>query len=135
MKKYSINPKLELYAVADKGTGFYWALNFNFNINKEYSLTLINDGDYISQLHTESVTNGFSIGQVLNDKMAFSYGFLTFSNNRPVYHLEGYSLFTTWSQVLYKNILSYQLTPHLDFSSPDSFHGRPGIVLNVSLDF
>jgi hypothetical protein len=135
MKNYSINPKFEFYAEADKGTGVYVALNFNFNLSKKYSLTLINNADYISQLHLETVTHGFTIGQVITDKMAISYGFITISNNRPVYHLETYSAFVTWSQVLYKNILSYDLTPHLDFNAPDSFRGRAGVALSFFLDF
>lgn len=135
MKNYSINPKLELYAVADKGTGVYWALNFNFNIDKDYSLTLINSGDYVSQTHVESVTNGFSFQHVITDYTALGYGTNFFSTNREKYHLEGYSFFATWSHTIYKNILDYSITPHLDFFREYNFHGRAGISVNVGVSF
>ena len=135
MESYSMNPKLELYAVADKGTGVYWALNFNFNINQSYSFTLINNGDYISQLHLESVTNGFSFGHVLTDTTAISYGTNFFSNNRPHYHLEGFSFFFSWNHTIYKNILDYSLTPHWDFFRDLNWHGRLGLALNLGLTF
>ncbi len=135
MKTFSINPKLELYAVADKGTGVFWSLNFNFNINQNYSLTLFNSGDYVAQIHLESVTNGFSLQQVITDNTAISYGTNFFSNNRPHYHLEGYSFFTTWSQNIYKNILDFSLTPHLDFFREANWHGRAGIALTMGLSF
>lgn len=135
MRSYSMNPRLELYAVANKGTGVYWALNFNFNINQNYSLTLVNNGDYISQQHLELVTNGFSFEHVVTDNSAISYGTNFFSNNRPHYHLEGYSFFFTWSHTLYKNILDYSLTPHWDFTRDLNWHGRVGLALNVGLSF
>ncbi len=135
MKTYSINPKIELYAVADKGTGVFWSLNFNFNLNQNYSLTLFNSGDYISQLHLESVINGFSFQHVITDYTAISYGTNFFSSNRPRYHLDGYSFFTTWSQNIYKNILDFSLTPHLDFYRDLNWHGRAGISLNIGLSF
>ena len=135
MKKYTINPKVELYAVADKGTGVYWALNFNINLTPKLSLTFLNNGDYVAQLHLESVTNGFSFGQIITDTTAISYGTNFLSNNQPHYHLEGYSFFTSWSQTFYNKILDYSLTPHLDFNRSDSWHGRAGIALNLGLNF
>ena len=135
MKTYSMNPKLEFYAVADKGTGVFWALNFNFILNQNYSLTFVNNGDYISQLHLETVTNGFSFEHVLTDYTAISYGTSFFSNNRPRYHLEGFSFFVSWNQTLYRNILDFSLTPHWDFNRDLNWHGRAGLALNVGLSF
>jgi hypothetical protein len=135
MKSYSMNPRLELYAVANKGTGVYWALNFNFNISENYSLTLVNNGDYIAQQHLELVTNGFSFEHLISDYSAISYGTNFFSSNRPSYHLDGYSFFFTWSHTLYKNILDYSLTPYWDFKRDLNWHGRVGLSLNVGLSF
>lgn len=135
MKTYEITPKLELYAVADKGTGVYWSLNFTFDINDKQTFTFINEADYVDRLHMESVTNGISLSEVLTDSKSIAYSLLFFSNNRPSYHLEGYSLIFGWSQLIYKNILDYQLSPHLDFNKTDSFRGRAGLSLNVNLNF
>ncbi len=135
MKKYQITPKLELYAVAEKGTGIFWSLNFDFELNPKQTLTFINDADYVDRQHMESVTNGASLSESLTDKASLAYSLLFFSNNRPSYHLEGYSIVIGWSELIYKNILDYQLTPHLDFNKTDSFRGRAGVSLNVNLNF
>lgn len=135
MPSYKINPKLELYAKGDTGAGVYWVLNFNFVLNDYLNLVLINNGDYISTLHLEIVTNGFSIEQILNDQMSLTYGSLFFSTNQVLYHLDSYSFFTTWSHVLYKNILSYKITPHLDFNTNGNYTGRAGLALGINLDF
>jgi hypothetical protein len=135
MKKYEISPKLELYAVADKGTGIFWALNFNFDLDKTHSISLLNDADYVDRLHTKNVMNGISLSESLSKQASVAYSLLFFSNNRPSYHLEGYSLVYSWSELIYKNILDYQVTPHLDFNKSDSFRGRLGLTLNVNLNF
>lgn len=135
MKGYKISPKLELYAVADKGAGIYYSMNFDFELNPQETLTLINDADYVDRQHMQSVTNGVSLSKSLTDKTSMAYSLLFFSNNRPSYHLEGYSLVVGWSEMIYKNILDYQLTPHLDFTKEDSFRGRAGITLNISINF
>lgn len=132
---FNLNPKLELYASADKGTGVYWALNFLFSIDNSHTLTFINDGDYVAQTHQESVTNGFSLLTSLSDKMSYSKGILFFSNNRPHYHLDGYSFYFTWNHTIYKNIFSYHLTPHLDFNVDDCFRGRSGLSLELVFNF
>jgi hypothetical protein len=96
---------------------------------------LINNGDYVSQDHIESVTNGFSFEHVVTDNTAISYGTNFFSNNRERYHLEGYSFFFTWSHTLYRNILDYGITPHWDFYREANWHGRLGIAVNVGVSF
>lgn len=134
-KTYEINPKLELYASPDKGVGTFQALNFNFSFSKMYSLTLVNQGDYEERIHLYTVTNGFSIGQVLNPKQAFSYNLLFVSNNQPSYHLVSYNLSVAYSQVLYKRILDFQIIPNLDFQKEVSFKGVAGLTVSINLNF
>lgn len=135
MKEYIISPLLEFYAQAEKGTGVYWSLNFSYLLTEFLSLNLINNGDYVSQTHFESITNGVTLAKRLTDKIELAYGVMFFSLSRPVYYLDSYSVFTSFNQTIYKNILSYQLTPHLDFYKDQNFHGRAGISLAIKLDF
>lgn len=135
LKKYKINPKLEFYANPDSGTGIFGAINFNFALNKVFSLTLINDFNYVEKKHLNSVENGFSIGQVVSDKTAFSYTLIFGSNNRPSYHLDSYSPSFSWNQLIYKNILSLQLTPYMFFAKEQQFRGRFGLTFNLNLNF
>ncbi len=135
LKNYEINPKLEFYATPDKGVGAFQALNFNFQLTKVFSLTLVNQGDYGEKLHLYLVTNGISIGQTLTPKSAFSYSLFFGSNNHPSYHLESYNFSVAYSQVLYKRILDYQVIPNLDFQNAVSFKGVVGITFNINLNF
>jgi hypothetical protein len=132
---YSLAPTLELYATADKGTGVYWALDFGYKFNEKYSVTLVNNADYVSQVHTKNVTNGLILNEIWNDKISFNYGTFFFSFNQPRYHLEGYTIFTTLNYTVYRNILRYEITPHLDFTKLDGFRGRVGASLGIILDF
>lgn len=135
MKTYSINPKLELYAEAEKGTGTAWNLNFNYLLSKIHSLTLVNSGDYASQTYLHTVNNGVSLGQIINDYSAFSYGVIFTSINQPEYHLTGYSIYTTYNRVIYRNVLDFQLTPHFDFNKDDDFRPRAGIATVLGMSF
>ncbi|MGZ3805360.1 MAG: hypothetical protein ACXVB4_14185 [Pseudobdellovibrionaceae bacterium] len=135
LKTYSINPKIEFYASADKGVGTFQSLNFYFQLTKIYSLTLVNQGDYGEKLHLYSVVNGISIGQFLTPKSTFSHNIFFSSNNHPNYHLESFNLSVAYNRVLYKRILEYQVIPNLDFQKTVDFKGVAGITLNIILNF
>ncbi|MEQ1877707.1 MAG: hypothetical protein ABL958_13770, partial [Bdellovibrionia bacterium] len=104
-RSWRINPKLEFYASPDRGVGTYQGLNFNFQLSKVLSLTLVNQGDYEEKLHRYSVTNGISFGHMIDEFKALSYNVFFLSNNRPNYHLQNYSFSISWSEVIYKKIL------------------------------
>lgn len=135
LKVYSINPKIEFYANADKGVGVFQSINLFFQLTKLYSITLINQGDYGEKLHLFSVTNGVSLGQFLTPKSALAYNIFFNSTNQPAYHLESYNFSVAYNRVLYKRILDYQVVPNLDFQKAVAFKGVAGISLNINLYF
>jgi hypothetical protein len=130
-----INPKFEFFANAVKGTGTTQALNFNYNLSDIYSLTFVNEAEYEDKLNKYSVNNAVFLGQLLTDVTAMTYGVSFYSNNRPNYHLDGYSFSVMWSQVVYRNILDYQVGPHLDFVQDEDFKGFVGAVFNLRIHF
>ncbi len=134
-KKYKINPKLQFFANADDGPGVYLAVNYNFQIDKIFSLTLINDGDYKDKIHTFVVTNGASIGHKITDRKSFSYNLFFESTNRDEYHLEGYTASVAWKEIIYKNILNYTISPFVTFQKPEAFTAAAGITVSVELQF
>jgi len=134
-KSWQINPRIEFYANPAKGVGIFTALNFNFYLTTKFTFTLINQGDYIEKQNRFEATNGFSLGQVLTRRISLGYGILAFTNNRPGTHLEGYSASVTFSHLIYRRILDYQLIPHLDFERIKKFKGQAGITLNINLNF
>lgn len=135
MKTYQINPKFQLFADATLGTGTFHALNFNLPINDVYSITQLNEGEYQEKLHRYAVTNGLSLGQVLTDSTSLGYGISFYSNNQPNYHLNAYSLSVTWSEVIYKKLFDYQITPHIDFVRDENYRGFAGIVFEFNFRF
>ncbi len=134
-KTFRINPKLEFFASATKGTGVFQAINFNFVLSPRYSLTLINEGTYEEKLNRLLVTNGISLGHGISATDALTYSFFVFATNRDNYHLDTYSLSASWFHVLVKKILDVQMTPHLDFGTARDFRGQLGVTLQVILTF
>lgn len=132
-KWFQFNPKFEFFADATKGAGIYQAYNINFNINKIYSLQLINEGEYDERIHKLTTSNGFSVGQYISPKSAMNYSLVFNANNRPSYILDSYSFAVSWNQLIYKKILDYQITPHLDFPYVTSFKGAAGLVFSINL--
>ena len=135
-KKTSIlNPKLELFADADRGVGFYDAFNFQFILSPIYNLTLINDGEYLDKVHSYTVNNGFAIGQVINDRVNFAYSLVFTSRNQPSYHLENYVVAFAWNEQYYKKILDLQFIPQINFEKMNGYKGSAGVTFNISVNF
>jgi hypothetical protein len=133
--RLQINPKFEFFANASKGTGTTQALNFNYTVSEVYSLTLVNEAEYEDKVNKYSVTNAVNLGQLLSESTALTYGVTFYSNNRPNYHLDAYSFSVVWSQVVYKNILDYQVGPHMDFVQDEDFKGFVGGMFNLRVHF
>ncbi len=134
-KSYRINPKFQFYADADKGAGMFQALNFNFALTRRFSLTFINEGDYEDRIATYTVTNGVALGQWFSKTANISYNIFFTSKNRPNYQLYSYNFSAAFSQILYKNVLDYQIQPNIDFSQEHSFVRNPGVNFHLYVRF
>lgn len=134
LKTWQVNPKLEFFANPDSGTGVFSHLNFNFIFTPVYSVLWINDGVYVESDNRFTTNNGLSLLQIVDDASSFSYSVYINSNNRPNFHLNSYTFSIAWSHSLYRNILDYQIIPHLDFFS-SHFMGIPGLIVNLNLTF
>lgn len=130
-----INPKIELFAGSDRGTGFFDQLNFGIQLNPVYSLSLINQSTYEDKTHIVQVAQGLSVGRQVMKNAGIAYSLFFNSDNQMAYHLASYSVATTWSHLLYNKILDYNISPHVDFALEHNFTGRFGINFNVNLQF
>lgn len=135
LKSSYINPKIELFADADRGVGIYNAINFQFNLDPVFTLTLINDGEYLDKGHSYTVNNGFSLGQIINHRVDFAYSLVFTSLNQPSYHLENYVFAFAWNEQYYKRILYLQFIPQLDFQKINHYKGSAGFTFNINLLF
>lgn len=132
---YTLHPKSEFFADADRGIGTFLAFNANRMISSVHSLTFINEAEYLEKKNELRVGNGFSLGQMLSPISTFAYGMLFNSINRPSYNLESYTLSFTGTRLLYEKILDAQLTPYLLFARAESFRGRVGLNFQINLTF
>lgn len=131
---YEINPILEFFANPEKGTGIFFALNFNYELSSVYSVTWINESEYEEKRNLFSTLHGLALGQQITDLSSMSYDIFFDSISRPNYHLEVTTIQVVWNHILYKKILDYQVIPYLQFQYP-SFRGTPGIRFNLNLNF
>ncbi len=135
VKNYSVSPKLELFAGPVDGAGLYLAMNVNYRINKIYTFTFVNNGEYLDKKHLLTTANGFSVGQILSRFSSLSHSLIFNGMNQPNYHLESYTLSEAWSRLIYRRILDFQLIPYLEFQRSKSFTGSPGLVFNLNTNF
>lgn len=134
-KKFELNPKLQFYADSADGLGTTQALNFHFRLSPRSSITLTNQGDYQEKIALYSVVNGVTYGYSLSRISAISYSLLFSSENRPNYHLVSYNISTSYTRILYRNILSVQFIPNVDFSELYGFERVLGLTVNLTLMF
>lgn len=134
-KNFKLHPKLDLFANAQLGTGVYQAFYFAKDLSDFLLLTMINEFEYEDKLHKLSVTHGFVLGQKINDKSSLSYSLISYTNNRPRYHLENYIAAVSWAHLIYDKVLDYEFITYLDFQKTMQFKGEAGLRLNLNLTF
>ena len=135
IKNFQLNPKLEFFADADKGTGTFQAVNLHYAFDPVWGITFINEGEYQEKIHKLFVTNGLALSQEFSEKTAFTYSWIFNSHNRERYHLHEHIVSVTWHQNIYRNILDFQLQPFLGFAKDNRFKGKSGVIFNISLNF
>lgn len=134
LSTWQANPKIEFFANPESGTGVFGQLNFNFIFTPIYSVLWVNDGQYVESANLLTTNNGLSLLQIVDDSSFLSYSIFINSNSRPNYRLNSYSLSVAWSQMIYRNILDYQIIPNLNFQT-SHFKGIPGLIFNLNLTF
>ncbi len=134
-KTYEVAPKLEFFARPDKGTGVFTAINVTYLLNNFLALGFLNEAQYEDLISTFTVDHGLSLTHKLNDKSSMNYAFLINSNNRPRYHLENYTFSTSFSHVIFRNVLDFQIIPYLTFPKTHGFKGLAGLNIHLTLIF
>jgi hypothetical protein len=133
--KFLIRPKVELFATPSKGTGVFTGLNFEYDLNKYFSLSQFNESEYEEGRNLFSVDNGFTLGQIISEEISVVYTFLFESSSRPSYHLDQYVFATSWRESLYKRVVEFTVTPNISFPRSLAYKGHVGANLGISLIF
>lgn len=133
--KFEFQPKLELFADPQKGTGQFGALNFRWELNPKLDFIWQNTEEYREKGNLFLTQHTFALDQSLAKDRAIGFSLNFASNNRPSYHLEAVTLAETYSQEIYKDQLRFRVTPYWTFPKAERFKGTTGISVNFELIF
>ncbi len=132
---FTIDPEVQLFARSDSGTGQFVSLNFDYSIDQENLVSLINEEQYTDGDNTLTTNHGFRWGHIYTKDTSQQTRLIFESNNRETYHLERYVLSSTLGHKLYNNILHYSVTPVFTFEKTKSFHPEAGLDFRFEIIF
>lgn len=130
-----LSPRLDLFADASKGTGEFFSFVIRRPLAPHWDLSIHNQEEYRDKGSVLETNHGFTIDHSLSNDMDLGISFVATSLSRPVYHLEGLSLVTSFSQKVIKNRLNYQISPFIGFAKQSHFKGATGITLATEIIF
>ncbi len=134
-QRYTLSPRLELFARHERGTGAFFSFDTGYGINPVWRFHVLNEGEYQDHENLFNSNTGFTLFQKLLPTMNLSYGFAFHSFNRPAYHLQEYGPSISWDVYLWKNALRSSLTPFMTFRKAQQFKGAPGLQYTLSALF
>jgi hypothetical protein len=133
--EFKIDPEIQLFARSDAGTGQFFSLNFDYQLDQKNQMTLINEEQYTDGDNTLTTNHGIRWNHTHSDSTSQQTRLIFESNNRNTYHLERYVLSSTLTHKLYHNILHYSVTPLLTFEKEKTFHPAAGLDFRVEIIF
>jgi hypothetical protein len=134
-KKTSFSPKLELFANPEKGTGELVEIWFKHQLTKQVNTTVQVSEEYSDYQNLLVANQRLSFGYPLSDLDGLGLSGSLYSQNQPVYHLESITASLGYSRIAIKDRLEFSISPFLEWSKPNAFHGYAGISLNVDVIF
>ncbi len=132
---FTIDPEIQLFARSDTGTGQFASLNFDYSVNQENMVTLVNEEQYTDGDNTLTTNHGIRWDHIHTKDTSQQTRLIFESNNRATYHLERYVLSSTVGHKLYNNVLHYSVTPLLIFEKEKSFHPATGLDFRFEIIF
>ncbi len=133
---FRFNPRLELFARSDSGTGEFLGLNLDYLLNNDNLLTLITEEQYTDGDNLFTTNNGVRWAHSYNARMTQKTSLIFQSVSQPLsFHLDRYTLASSFQHKLYKNVMHYSATPYFQFLRERDFQRQLGFTLEVSLIF
>lgn len=128
-------PRFDLYADPVKGTGEYLNLEFHYPFAKYWEVGTTNTEEYRRNDNFFETQHSLNFDYLVGDMMGIGTTFAFVSNNKGAFHLDNFTYSNSWSQGIYKDRLSYSVSPFWSFVKDHHFHGFVGISLTVALVF
>lgn len=133
-KVFRIEPKLELFADASKGTGEYFSLAFIYQIRKTLALAFESEEEYTSRDHSFTTRHGLTLDYAHSKTDGFGTALIASSANHN-FHLTGIVYNVSWSHVWYKDLLVSGLSPFISFDKSVAFKGKVGATFILTALF
>ena len=132
---FSMNPQVELFADAEKGTGEFGSIEFRYRLTPRSAISFRSEEEYSDFENKFSTNHSLSIGYGLRENMGIGLTGSSVSSNQPEFHLAAHNLAFVFSHVLKKDRLRYSVSPYLDFPRANQFRGIFGVSFELSVVF
>lgn len=132
-KVFRFEPSVQFFADSLKGTGQYVAANFFWRTAPKWEFTEQNEEEYDASGNSFTTRHGVTIDYALNDTQGLGWAGVASSGNHN-FHLSSLNFNVSFSHQLIRKLLTYTVSPFLDFGEADSFKGKFGVSLNVEID-
>lgn len=133
-KPFRLEPKVELFANASKGTGEFASLNIIWQMRPRWELAFENQEEYREKANFFSTQHGLGLNYALSDTQGLSESIVAASENHA-FHLTNLTLSAGYGEQIYKKLLKYGISPFLGFAKAHGFKGNVGISLTVEISF
>jgi hypothetical protein len=134
----------KVFAHSVDGAGASAEVDFDFQLSDSVLLRFFNEAQYLDQDNFFETSQGPTLAWQISERMAWSSTLsfngqnrALFSNNTQwnSFHLNSYTLFTSFSHMILRNVLHYQITPELRFPKSNRWKGVAGLNFQLSLIF
>lgn len=132
---FRLIPRMDLYADPQKGTGEFLSLEIIMELSKRLELSIQNTEEYRERENFFTTQHGISLDRSLDDKRAVGMGVTAGSHNRYHFHLDSLVASVSYAQLIYKDRLSFALTPFQSFVKNEHFKGKSGVTFTLNMMF
>lgn len=133
--KFKVIPRVDLFADPKKGTGEYASLEFRWEATNRLEWSLTSTEEYREKENFFTTQHSLGADYALNDHQGVGAAITGVSTNRPKMHLDTLTFSTGFANVIYRDRLSFSITPFLAFGKNVAFKGNPGISVAIDLNF
>lgn len=132
---FKLKPKLQFFADPKKGTGQYFKLEMLLELNEFTDLVIENSEEYQGGTRLFLTQNAVSIDHSLSDRKAVSTTLTSRSNSAGKFHHDALVYAATYKEVIYKDQLSYLVSPYITFERIYRYKGRTGMTVSLTVTF
>lgn len=134
-KPIRVEPRVELFADSEKGTGQFASLNMEIKASEGITVLQFNEEQYEDAENIFTTTHGVSVSKGVGRRQGINTTISFRSVNRPAFHLSDMTASAAYYSEPYRRVLAYHIGPYWLFAKENRFKGKVGLVFEVQLIF